>query len=86
MTDVRYTDPALVTNVRATDTVPRKGQTVSGYGGQIPTSHLIEYGKRWHRVYVMCWSNAATAYILVRGERLILDTDTEYRLKKGTDT
>ncbi|WAL67124.1 hypothetical protein ORV05_04870 [Amycolatopsis cynarae] len=73
---LKYTDPALVADVRRTADVPRSGQTASGYGGKIPTSGMVRYGTRWHRVYVMIWSNSGTAYILSKGERLILDPET----------
>ena len=74
-----YTDPTKVTDVRSEDTAPNYGRTVSGYGGKIPTRHMIRYGNRWHRVYVMQYSNSGTAYIVAGGQDLILDTDTEYR-------
>jgi hypothetical protein len=76
---VAYTDPAKVTDARSDDVAPRN-PNVSGYGGKIPTAHWVHYNARWHRVYVMIYSNSGTAYILVKGERLVLDTDTEYRL------
>lgn len=31
-----YTNPALVTDARRTKYLPRKGQTISGYGGANP--------------------------------------------------
>ncbi len=74
-----YTDPALVTGTRTDATAPNYGHTISGYGGKIPTAHWIHYAGRWHRIYVMCYSNSGTPYVVVKGERLILDIDTEYR-------
>lgn len=75
-----YTDPALVTGTRQTDT-PLYGRTASGYGGKIPTRHMVQYAGRWRRVYVMCYGNAGTAYVVVNGADHVLDTDTEYKLQ-----
>lgn len=77
--DVEYTDPAGVTGVKATD-VPVSGQTVTGYGGKIPTSHMIEYLGVWRRVYVMTYGNGGTPYVLVKGANVVLDADTQHRL------
>lgn len=84
MTTITYTDPALVLDAVTTE-VPRSGQTVSGYGGKIPTRHLVRYAgtdgrARWHRVYVMVYGNSGSAYIVSGGRTLHLDTDTEHRL------
>jgi len=75
---VTYTNPDKVTDVRTDDAAPRSPSR-TGYGGKIPTAHWVRYGPRWRRVYVMIYSNAGTAYILDKGERLVLDTDTEGR-------
>lgn len=77
---VQYTDPETVTDVATDATAPRNPYR-TGYGKKIPTARRVKYGSRWHRVYVMCWSNAGTAYILVAGQCLVLDTDTEYRFE-----
>lgn len=76
---VSYTDPALVTETRQTEE-PAYGRTADGYGGKIPTCHMIRYVGRWRRVYVMCYSNSGTAYVVVNGASLVLDIDTEYKL------
>lgn len=81
MADITYTDPDKVTDTRVTD-VPVSGHTVSGYGGKIPTGHMIRYDGVWRRVYTMVYSNSGTAYVLVRGERRVLDTDTEHKLRE----
>jgi hypothetical protein len=81
-----YTDPARVLDTRSDDTIPRRGQTVSGYGGRIPTRHKIRYRgadgvRRWHRVYVMSYGNAGSAYILADGGRTyFVDASTEARV------
>ena len=77
--EVKYTDLTLVTGQRQTDQ-PAYGHTVSGYGGKIPTRHMIRYAGRWRRVYVMCYSNSGTAYVIVNGANLALDTYTQYAL------
>lgn len=76
---VEYTKPIEVTGTRVTDT-PVSGQTVSGYGGQIPTRHMVRYLGVWRRVYVMIYSNSGSAYVKVRGQILFLDGDTQARL------
>lgn len=78
---MQYTDPELVTARRVTAT-PAYGRNADGYGSKMPTCHMIEYDGRWRRVYVMCYSNSGTAYIVAGGTTLVLDTDTEYSLRK----
>jgi hypothetical protein len=77
---VIYTDPALVTGTRQTG-VPNGRRSVSGYGGKIPTCHMLRYAGRWRRVYVMCYSNSGTAYVIVSGAVHVLDIGTEYMLE-----
>lgn len=51
-------------------------QTISGYSSKLTTPWKLRHDGRLKRVYVMCWSNAGTAYVLSRGEQLILrETD-----------
>jgi hypothetical protein len=76
---IHYTNPALVTDHKQTG-VPYR-HTASGYGGKIPTRHMIRYAGIWRRVYVMIYSNSGTAYVLVKGDIHVLDTDTEYLLE-----
>lgn len=77
---VSHTDPAMVTDRKVTAT-PFYGKNADGYGSKIPTQHMIRYAGRWRRVYVMCYSNSGTAYIVVNGTNRILDTSTEYSLR-----
>lgn len=58
-------------DIRSTGT-PNYGGTVSGYGGKLPTSKMIRLGKRWYRVYVACYSNCGSAYIIQNGLRCLL--------------
>jgi hypothetical protein len=57
--------PFLTKRVPAkrTDTLPSKGQTVSGYGRAMPTRNMVLWAGRWRRVLVACYANAGTAYI-----------------------
>ena len=45
---------------------PYAGRSRMGYGRKIPTDYAIRLGARWHRVYVCCFSNAGTAYIITK--------------------
>jgi len=44
--------------------------TRTGYGSKIPTTKMIKYLNRWHRVYCMIYSNIGTCYILKGNERI----------------
>ena len=81
---MEYTDPRKMAGARRTP-APASGQTRSGYGGKIPTSVMINYDGRWHRVYVMQYSNAGTAYIIQGGQNLILDIDTQYAITEAEE-
>ena len=80
---MRYTSRDGVKAIYATETIPFKGRTVSGYGGALPTRFMIEYladGEkivRKYRVKIMRFGNASTSYITVKGQDLILDYETE---------
>ena len=52
--------------------LPWYGQTATGYGSKIPTSHLVIWANRWLRVYVTCYSNSGTAWITVKGQKIIV--------------
>ena len=43
--------------------VPRKGQTQSGYGRNLPTQYVIRFNDKWHRVKCICFSNSGTLFI-----------------------
>lgn len=76
---IEYTNPESVTDVRTTE-VPAHGQTVSGYGGAIPTRHMIKYLGVWRRVYAMVYGNGGSAYVKVKGRDVVLDLDTRHGL------
>lgn len=50
------------------DAAPRSGQTVSGYGAKIPTSRMLHVADRWRRVYAICYGNAASLYVVIKGQ------------------
>lgn len=90
MTEVRnitWTDPAKVQAATCHGQPPRNPYA-TGYGRKIPTRYQLRYEGRWHRVYAMCYSNAATHYIRHGGAELVLENETEYRLEcasRGTE-
>ena len=53
---------------------PRSGMTQSGYGNNLPSSTMVqtESGGVWRRVYFACFSNAGSAYVRVKGERVFI--------------
>jgi hypothetical protein len=65
---ITYLDHNKVTAVRQTETPHNYSRT--GYGNKLPTSWQIRVNKRWHRVYVVCWSNSGSAYVNVGKEHL----------------
>lgn len=79
MSDVRYTDPALVSEVKATEAPLNRNH--NGYGSKIPTRYMIKYNHYWYRVYMMQYSNSGVAYIVVRRSDLVLDMDTRHKLE-----
>ena len=50
--------------------------TASGYGSKIPSPYMVKRNNRWYRIYIMIFSNSGTAYIISKGERLILKNET----------
>ena len=71
-----HIDPTRVQDFKVTS-VPMKGRTVSGYGGDIPTRYLLRYGSQWYRVKVMQYGNGGgTPFITVKGEDTFLDSWT----------
>lgn len=37
--------------------------TASGYGSRIPTRYMVNYNKKWRRVYCIIYSNAGSLFI-----------------------
>ena len=44
----------------------------TGYGRKLPTQYMVRANNRHYRVYAICYSNAASCYILVKGEMYFL--------------
>ncbi len=53
-------------------------QTSTGYGKKLATPWMLRIGKRWHRVYVMCFSNCGTSYVVWKGENYVIRNDNPY--------
>ncbi len=49
-----------------------KFYSASGYGSKIPTKYMVFDGRYDRRVYAICWSNAASYYVLVKGSRVFV--------------
>jgi hypothetical protein len=60
-------EPLAAESIRIDETAPRYGRRADGYGGKIPTRYRVRVDGRWRRVYVACWSNSGTAYIVRNG-------------------
>lgn len=61
-------------------------ETASGYGRKLTSTRMIRIHSetRWRRVYIVCFSNAGTAYVLVqRQPRYLRDTDFSVEPWKG---
>lgn len=85
---ITWLDDEHVTEVRITDTTPYF-HSATGYGRKIPTRYMLKLQsgrrQRWHRVYMMCYSNSGTLYVLKGGAELILETSTEHRIAMYRD-
>ena len=70
---IAYLDSARITAKRQTK--PPVNYSRTGYGNKLPTSWLVQLdGKRWHRIYVICWSNSGSAYVRTKDGNLYLGT------------
>lgn len=47
-------------------------QTATGYGNRLNSGYMIAYAGKLRRVYAVCYSNCASFYVLVKGERKFL--------------
>ena len=66
-----YLDHSKVVDTR--QSVAPMARSMSGYGGKVATTFEIKLDdNRWRRVYAIQYSNAGSAYILVKGERVWL--------------
>jgi hypothetical protein len=68
-----YLAPSRVTAVK--ETPEPRNYSRTGYGSKLPTCWMLQLdGKRWHRVYVVCFGNSGSAYVLSHGESHYLGT------------
>lgn len=46
-------------------------RSATGYGNRIPTYYKVRVDNAgpWRRVYAICWSNAASFWVSVKGQR-----------------
>lgn len=69
-----YLDITRITGHKTTAR-PNTRQRQDGYGSKLPSAWMLQLdGKRWHRVYTVCWSNAGTSYVIDRGQPHYLQT------------
>ncbi len=62
---VTYIDEKHIIAKRQTRAPLNRSRT--GYGSKLPTSWMLQLqDKRWRRVYVICYSNSGSSYILVK--------------------
>lgn len=56
--------------------VAEYGRNQHGYGSKISTPHVLQFNgeRRRYRVYACCWSNVASHYVVVKGEKLFVRT------------
>ena len=50
-------------------------ETQSGYGSRLHTVYMLRYNGRLRRLYCCYYGNSGTLFIIVRGERMIVDVD-----------
>ena len=65
-----YLAPETVTGKR--ETTPPVHRSATGYGKKIPTAWMLQVEGVWRRVYAVCYSNAASHYVMIRGGRYFL--------------
>lgn len=81
--EMTYLDLTRVTSVRVTspEQTPLNSRR-DGYGSRIPCCTMLQLdGKRWHRVYMVCWSNNGTCYVRAKGGNQWLAGGWEHDLR-----
>ena len=58
---------------RVKETECPKSNSKTGYGSKIPTKTVVFIDNKWRRVYCRIYSNIGTSYVLIKGERVIID-------------
>lgn len=53
---------------------PWSGRTASGYGKRLPCPYSVQVEDKgpWYRVYAICYGNAASLYVVRKGEMYFL--------------
>lgn len=73
MTKIRYLmDVYPDTVFSSAPVMGHRGNDVTGYGRKIRTDTMARFNNRDHRVYVICYSNCGSSYVLCGGESLYL--------------
>jgi hypothetical protein len=76
--------------VRVQHTTPHYGRNLDGYGRKIPTRYSLAIAStdaigrktiRMHRVYVVCYSNSGSMYVVLGGQDTFLDTAVEHAIE-----
>lgn len=79
---MNYLTADQVSRVVIDDHEPTYGHNVDGYGRKIPTAYrLVCTDGRTRRVYVVCFSNSGSAYVVIGGEPHYLSTDVEHMIE-----
>ena len=77
------TMPQFITDIIIDDEAP-KNNSATGYGNKLPSCVRLRCAdNRIRRVYAVCHSNASTAYIIYKGERILIDMDTEHAIHEA---
>lgn len=69
----RYCLDTLKEYGRVKETECPRSNSRTGYGSKIPTQYTVFVGNKWRRVYCRIYSNVGTCYVLINGERVIID-------------
>lgn len=80
---MNYLSERRVTGVKVTppEQTPRNSRR-DGYGNRIPLGIMLQLdGKRWHRVYMVCWSNSGTCYVRTKAGNQWLISGWEHSLR-----
>lgn len=82
MSEVAYLTRDAIVAARVTEE-PRYGRSADGYGRKIPTRYQVQLkDKRWRRVYVCCFSNSGTAFIVTKAQPFLCISRVEDEIKK----
>ena len=81
---VNYLEPSQVLAAKIVLSPEGWRPSATGYGRKIPTRYMIQLveDKRWRRVYVVCYSNAGTAYVQTKGQPFLVISRAENRIRE----